>query len=171
MSHWQEILPDVLHSIRTLLCTAINCSPHERLFAFSRKSSTGTSLPSWLLDPGPVLLRRFVRHSKQEPLVDEVELLEANPQYAHVRFPDGRETTVSVKDLAPCGEVREPALPEPEKVDIIEPLPAEQGADGGVDHPEEVNSQGDAGVMGSEPTSLRRSTRISKPPARLITEV
>ena len=76
MSRWQEILPDVLHSIRTLLCTAINCSPHERLFAFSRKSSTGTSLPSWLLDPGPVLLRRFVRHSKQEPLVDEVELLE-----------------------------------------------------------------------------------------------
>ena len=106
-SHWQEVLPDVLHSIRTLLCTATNCTPHERMFQFQRKSGTGTSLPTWLSILGPVLLRRFVRHSKQEPLVDEVELLEANPQYAFIRYANGKESTVSIKDLAPTGEVRE----------------------------------------------------------------
>ena len=36
-------------------------------------------------------------------MVDEVELLEANPQYAHIRKPDGTETTVSLKHLAPKG--------------------------------------------------------------------
>ena len=29
--HWQEVLPDVLHSVRSLLCTATNTTPHERL--------------------------------------------------------------------------------------------------------------------------------------------
>ena len=61
----------------------------------------GRSLPCWLIQPGPVLLRRFLRN-KNEPLVDEVELMEANPNSAHIRFPDGRESTVSVTDLAPC---------------------------------------------------------------------
>ena len=105
LSHWQEVLPDVLHSARTLLCTATNCTPHERMFNFQRRSGTGTSLPTWLASPGKVLLRRFVRQSKNDPLVDEVELIEANPQYAHIRFDNGRESTVSVKDLAPRGEV------------------------------------------------------------------
>ncbi len=36
--------------------------------------------------------------------VDKVELLQANPQYAHIRHPDGRETTVSIRHLAPCGD-------------------------------------------------------------------
>ncbi len=39
--------------------------------------------------------------TKHDPLVDEVELLEANSHYAHVRFPDGRESTVSMRHLAP----------------------------------------------------------------------
>ena len=43
-------------------------------------------MPTWLMSPGPVLLRRFVR-TKGEPLRDEVELLDANPTYAHVRYP------------------------------------------------------------------------------------
>ena len=28
---------------------------------------------------------------KYDPLVDEVELLEANPRCAHIKYPDGRE--------------------------------------------------------------------------------
>ena len=60
----------------------------------------GRSLPNWLLQPGPVLLRRFVR-TKNQPLVDVVELVEANPNFAIVKFSDGRESTVSVTDLAP----------------------------------------------------------------------
>ena len=46
-------------------------------------------------------MRRHVRASKYEPLVDEVVLLEANPQYAHIRFTNGRKSKVSVSDLAP----------------------------------------------------------------------
>ena len=30
-----------------------------------------------------------------------MDLLHANPTYAHIKFPDGRETTASLKDLAP----------------------------------------------------------------------
>ena len=48
-------------------------------------------------------MKRHERNSKYEPLVDGVELLEANPQYAHIRKPDGTETTVSLKHLAPKG--------------------------------------------------------------------
>ena len=40
--------------------------------------------------------------NKNEPLVDEIELMEANPNFGHIRFSDGRESTVSVTDLAPC---------------------------------------------------------------------
>ncbi|KAL7640101.1 UNVERIFIED_CONTAM: hypothetical protein RMT77_009515 [Armadillidium vulgare] len=38
---------------------------------------------------------------KDDSLVEEVQLLEANPQFAHVRFPNGREDTVSIRDLGP----------------------------------------------------------------------
>lgn len=103
IKYWQEVLPDVLHSIRSLLCTATNETPHERFFSFSRRSSSGHSIPTWLASPGPVLLKRHVRQSKTEPLVEEVELLQANPHYAHVRYHDGRETTVATKHLAPKG--------------------------------------------------------------------
>ena len=36
-------------------------------------------------------------------MVDEVDLIDVSPEYAHVRFSDGKESTVSVRDLAPCG--------------------------------------------------------------------
>ena len=42
-----------------------------------------------------------MRKSKFDPLVDEFELIDANPNYAHIRFPDGRENTVALKHLAP----------------------------------------------------------------------
>ena len=113
---WEKVLPNALHSIRSLLCTATNETPHERFFLFNRRSSTGTTLPQWLSSPGPVLLKRNVRHSKYDPLVDEVELLESNPKYAHVRLPDGRETTVSLHQLAPIGETSTPEVSVPETV-------------------------------------------------------
>ena len=97
---WEQVLDQVLNSIRSLLCTSTNQTPHERLLSFHRKSFNGYSLPSWLATPGPVLLRRFVRSSKSDPLVEEVELESANPFYAHIRYPDGRQSTVSTKDLA-----------------------------------------------------------------------
>ena len=36
IKYWQEVLPDVLHSLRSLLCAATNETPHERLFRFAR---------------------------------------------------------------------------------------------------------------------------------------
>ncbi|XP_038652364.1 uncharacterized protein LOC119965671 [Scyliorhinus canicula] len=102
ISRWQEVLPDALHSIRSLLCTATNQTPHERLLVFPRKSSSGSLLPTWLVTPGPILLRKHVRVHKSDPLVEHVQLLHANPQYAYVEYPDGRQDTVSLRDLGGC---------------------------------------------------------------------
>lgn len=106
ITQWERVLNDALHSMRSLLCTSTNSTPHERFFSFNRKSASGITLPSWLSTPGPVLLRRHVRSSKYDPFVDEVELLECNPKYAHVRLQDGREETVSIHHLAPKGNAR-----------------------------------------------------------------
>ena len=67
-----------LHSVRTLLCTATNETPHERMFRFQWKVTFGRAMPTWLLREGSALLRRHVR-SKSDPLCDNVLLLEANP--------------------------------------------------------------------------------------------
>ena len=69
---WEQLLPDALHSIRSLISTATMQTPHERLLAYQRRSSTGHAIPSWLCQPGPVLLKRHVRNSKYEPLMDRV---------------------------------------------------------------------------------------------------
>ena len=101
---WEMALPTALHSIRSLLSTATNTTPHERFLQHPRRNMFGSSLPSWLAnEQSKVLLKRHVRSSKYEPLVDEVELIEANHQYAHIRYPDGRESTVSTQHLAPIG--------------------------------------------------------------------
>ncbi len=103
ITSWHTILSDALHSVRSLLCTATNTTPHERMFNHPRRSYNGTATPCWLMRPGPVLLKNHVRKSKYDPLVQEVDLLEANPQYAYVKMPDGREVTVSTRHLAPTG--------------------------------------------------------------------
>ena len=100
-SCWELVLPEVLHSQRSLLCTATNSTPHDRMFNYSRKSVMGTSLPTWLLNNGPVLLRRNVRKSKYDPYCDEVELVEAGPTYASVKLKDGTIKNVSLRHLAP----------------------------------------------------------------------
>ena len=101
-SHWEIVPPDTLHSVRSLLSTSINTTAHEGSFGFQRRSSCGTSLPLWLPAPGLVMLRRIVRHTKNDPLVDEVHLMDINPSYAHIRYPNGRESAVSIKDLSAC---------------------------------------------------------------------
>ena len=49
-------------------------------------------------------MKNQVRMNKYEPLVQEVELIKANPDYVHVKLADGRDTTVSTRHLAPKGE-------------------------------------------------------------------
>ena len=61
-SQWEVVLPNALHSIRSLLSTSTNTTPHERFFSFQRRSSCN----------------------------------------ANVWYTDGRESTVSLRDLAHC---------------------------------------------------------------------
>ena len=164
--HWEFLLPEVLHSIRSLLCTATNSTPHEKFFGFVRRSTQGGSLPTWLMSPGPVLLRKFVRANKTDPLVDEVELLDSNPMYAHIRHADGRESSVSVKDLAPC--------PTEEQNSSNKEAPSgevEERAHSPTQSTNDDLSPSLAPIGTSQEASLeplRRSSRVSKPPERYI---
>ncbi|KFD50088.1 hypothetical protein M513_09048 [Trichuris suis] len=170
-SQWRAVLPDALYALRSLLCTATNATPHERMFSFSRRSTMGTSLPTWLSHPGPALLKKHVRSSKMDPLVEEVELLEANPQYACVRLPDGRESTVSLRHLAPAGSPRvEVDLHCNDPID--QESPSEVTTEGDVQSPgrstaeDRIQSQSEP-ALEPQPVALRRSTRIRRPPDRL----
>ena len=60
-------------------------------------------MPTWLLTPGPVLLKCHVRTSRSDPFVNEIQLLQVNPYYAHLQHIDRWETTVSIQHLAPSG--------------------------------------------------------------------
>lgn len=102
ISMWESVLFQALHSIRSLLCTSTNMTPHERMFNHSRRSSWGQSMPSWL-QTGKVLFKKHNRNSKYDPLVEEVQLLEPGPQYSHIRRSDGQELAVSNRHLAPMG--------------------------------------------------------------------
>lgn len=99
-SHWQSVLDRALHSIRSLLCTSTNVTPHDRFLGFPRRSNSGYSLPDWLLG-GPAFIKNYHRTSKSDPLVEPVQIVSATPHFAKVRYSDGRESTVSTSDLAP----------------------------------------------------------------------
>ena len=101
-SQWEQGLPNALNLIRSLSTTSTNSTHHERFFGFQCHSSDGISKPSWLMSPCPVLVCRFIHANKNDPLVDQVDLQEADPTYPHVRYLDGRESTVYLRDLAPC---------------------------------------------------------------------
>ena len=100
ISFWENVLPDALHSVRLLLNSNTYCTLHKRFLNFNRRSPSGSSLPAWLTAAGPVLLRKFVKVRKNDDFVEQVQLIDANPTYANVRYADGREGTVSIKDLA-----------------------------------------------------------------------
>ncbi|GFS56133.1 pro-Pol polyprotein [Trichonephila clavipes] len=76
---WKGVIQIALHSIHSLLCTATNATPHERMFSHFRRSHNGCSLPTWLTKPSPVLMKNQMRANKYELIVIEVELIEANP--------------------------------------------------------------------------------------------
>ena len=100
---WERVLPHALSSIRSLLCTATNCIPHDRLFTFRRSSVTGSDLPEFLLHPGSDVLHRRHVYSKGDEPTEKVELMETiSPYYARIKYPTGRVDTVSTRNLAPC---------------------------------------------------------------------
>ncbi|GFX74071.1 putative retrovirus-related pol polyprotein from transposon opus [Trichonephila clavipes] len=87
----------------TLHSTATNDTPHERMFSHPRRSHKDCSIPTWLTKPGPVLMKNQMRANKYELIVQEVELIEADPDCAHAKLGGGRETTVFIRHLAPRG--------------------------------------------------------------------
>ena len=127
-------------------------------------------------------MKRQVRKSKFDPLVDEVELIEANPKYAHVRYSDGREDTVATKFLAPQvdrkTEIHDEKIPNQPHVtsDFTELIDVnnEQTSDTLV----EVNESNTAESMpvsqelhdtqSQQLEPLRRSQRVRKSPDRLV---
>ena len=145
-------------------------------FGFERRFMLGKSLSSWLQQKRPVLLRRFVRN-KDELLVDEVDLLDANPNFAHIRFPDGRESTVSTTDLALCPRI---TASEPSS-EVTNDLPA-TGTTAEVENAQKPLEQTDkhnlesTTQLGNERlqndsanisnSGVRRSRRIRKQPER-----
>ena len=174
-STWEAVLPEALDSVRSLLKTATNATPHERFLGFNRRSMIGRTLPNWLIQPGPVLLRRFVRN-KHDPLVDEVELLDANPRFANVRLRSGNEVTVSVSDLAFClsnsiqtsedsENISNPTESFPNENSTKTPsLPAQTTRNPSAELSTPKITPSISPV--SEDVSLRRSSRIRKAPDR-----
>ena len=164
LSRWESVLAEALHSIRSLLCTTTNTTPHERFFIFQRRSTTGMSLSSWMTIGSKAFMKRFVRHSKSDPLVDEVEIMHVNPNYAQVRCPNGQEMTVSLRNVAPCPQEdtsdEEPDSPltpvnNEEASNLENDLPGEQ---------DEVTPQSDADDESRASPNFvpRRSSRINK---------
>ena len=169
------MLQDVLHATRSLLCTSTNETPHERFLAFPSKSMLGKSMPNWFLNPGAVLLRKFVRN-KGDPFCDEVELIEADPSFVRIRHTNGIETTVSTKDLAPFPRKLCPTTTKDQKQSILSPveqMPAELEANRETETVSsscETSSENNASEClfdnNTITPQLRRSTRIKKKPDR-----
>ncbi|GFW30868.1 hypothetical protein TNCV_2939701 [Trichonephila clavipes] len=57
---WKGVIQTALHSNRSLLCTATNATPHERMFSHPRRSHNGCSIPTWLTKPGPILMKNQI---------------------------------------------------------------------------------------------------------------
>ena len=91
-------LPEALHVC--FLFYALHATTLERFLGFNRRSMAARALPSFFIQPGPALFRRFVR-SKSDSVVEEVEFLDTNQSFSHVRFANRRELTVSTEDFAP----------------------------------------------------------------------
>eukprot|EP00795_Rhopilema_esculentum_P013889 gene13889-biopygen3804 len=129
---------------------------------FARRSSSGASVPTWMAEPSAVLIKRHVRINKTEPFVDEVELLQANPHYAFVRYPDGRETTVSTKHLAP-----KPIFISQVQIQPQDCVPETTTVDSSVQQDVPTTTHQASIPANSEHTLLRRSERIWRPVDRL----
>ena len=113
-----------------------------------------------------------MKSSKYEPSVDQVELLEANPKYAHIRHQDGRESTVALRHLAPIGNAdseltplnpiaSEPTCPPesemPDSSDIVVPDSSEQNICTAEDMPDSSE------VESTEPASSERKSDAKQP--------
>ena len=161
-------------------------SPHERMFNYDRRSTSGRSIPSWV-KPGRVYVRNHTKRSKNDPPVTSATLVHANPEYAHIRLDSGVETTVNIRDLAPhpvetTGDPDD-VFEEPNPLPVITPeindtqeqleQPTVDTEVNGVTSSNETQTQHDATSETPivelpivEDIPLRRTTRKTCPPVR-----
>ena len=102
--NWEKMLDVALHCIRSLLSTSTNCTPHEHLFNFQRKSATEDSIPIWLTRSKSALLKRHLRGSKYEPLVKTVDILEVNPTMLTYASIMDEKQLCPLRHIAPLGD-------------------------------------------------------------------
>ena len=99
-------MAETLHlMIWSLINTLTNDTPHQCFFSFSRRSMCGTSTLTWLKQGKSVFVCKFNQQSKADPLVENVKLIYTNHMhysYPFIKYNDGRESSVSLCDLALC---------------------------------------------------------------------
>ena len=129
------------------------------------------SVPSWLTKPGPILIKRHTRTSKNELLVEKADLMHATPSYAY--------TKVSLKNVTP--------FPADEVIDEVDDEYEIESFEVNVqalhhfhirENSKEDNSQIENNSSGQSPPErsdktikhvfLKRSTRARKTPYRLM---
>lgn len=57
-------------------------------------------MPTWLTQPGPVLMKNHLQHTKYHPIVQEVKVIKTNPECVYAKLTDGCEPCVSTRHLA-----------------------------------------------------------------------
>ena len=98
--------------------------------------------------------------------MEKVELTHVNPTYAHIRYKDGRESTVSLSDLAPCprntSNIENSTLEFDEKLINDSKLVESNQSDAiEVSNTENINED-----MIKPVEELRRSTQLRKKPEK-----
>ena len=98
-----------------------------------------------------------------------MELLQANPNYVHVRYADGRETIVSTRHLAPAERNAVEAGDPSGEVSTLHTTPSDgvcpENTSGSLPNPD-VHGRDQSSVPVDNPV-VRRSGHIIKPHERL----
>ena len=65
-----------------------------------------------------MFVHKFIRQSKADTLVEKVKLIHRNSSYAFIKYNDGRESGVLLRDLAPRPEPTEPEVESSNSIDV-----------------------------------------------------
>lgn len=74
-----------------------SCQAHRRLYSFTGDDQQ--------VEHQKGFLKKHVRNSKNDPIVEDVDIVGVNLHYALIRNKNGNESTISMKCLAPGGDI------------------------------------------------------------------
>lgn len=173
---WPSEVSVALSAIRSLKCRSTGSTPHELLLNFHRQHPSPIDGQDYSLRVGEsALLRRHVR-TKDEPLGEEVAVLEVYPQYAVIQRHGKPPDTVNIRHLSKLPKKATVAVDAP-----IGPSPKDEedlpttAPEGEVDKQEatanrtrEVQDVEEREMDAKTPiVQVTRSGRIVQPPMRL----